>query len=336
MRLSRPSLAALLLLAIAAAPVAAAPPARADAAKAEHERVVRFWTPERMAAAKPRDFVRTPNGFKPAAKPVKPPPGGGGSTATVTGAKWTKGGAVNESVGKVFFRMGGSYYTCSASIAQDTRSAHSLVLTAAHCAYDEVAGAFATEWMFMPAWGDQPTTRAAACDSSLHGCWTAQALVVHSGYATAGGFNAQATAHDYAFAVVGPGGKTNTLLEADRTAFALDVNGLALGSQAYAFGYPAAGKYKGNTLTYCAGRTINDSYNANLTWGLGCDMTGGSSGGPWFSDFNEATGVGKLSSLNSYGYSGIKNMYGPKFDSRTSAVYSRANSTSTTANAIVP
>ncbi len=337
MRRSSSVLLTLLLLILAAAPAAAAGPGRAEAPRAEHQRILNFWTPERMAAAEPRDFVRTPTGFKPAAKPEKPPGGGGGgSGSVVTGAKWTKGGAVNDSVGKVFFRMGGSYYTCSASIAQDNRGGHSLLLTAAHCAYDEVAGAFATEWMFIPAWGDQPTTRAAACDSTLYGCWTAQALVVHNGYASAGGFNTQATTHDYAFAIVGPGGESDTQLDAGRTAFALDVNGLTLGSQAYAFGYPAAGKYKGNTLTYCAGKTINDGYNSNLTWGVGCDMTGGSSGGPWFSAFSEATGSGKLSSLNSYGYSGIKNMYGPKFDSRTSAVYSAANSDTTVSNTIVP
>jgi hypothetical protein len=58
---------------------------------------------------------------------------------------------------------------------------------------------------------------------------------------------------------------------------------------------------------------------------MACGMTGGSSGGPWLSSFTEGTGVGTLSSLNSYGYSGIKNMYGPKFNSETQAVYNAAN-----------
>ena len=102
----------------------------------------------------------------------------------------------------------------------------------------------------------------------------------------------------------------------------------------YAFGYPAAGKYKGNKLTYCAGNIIQDVYNANKTWGLACDMTGGSSGGGWFKDFNEGTGVGSLGSLNSYGYSGIKNMYGPKFNANTQDVYNAADGA--TGNTIVP
>jgi hypothetical protein len=43
-------------------------------------------------------------------------------------------------------------------------------------------------------------------------------------------------------------------------------------------------------------------------------MTGGSSGGPWFVDFDKTTGVGTQVSLNSFGYTGEKNaMYGPYF-----------------------
>ena len=55
-----------------------------------------------------------------------------------------------------------------------------------------------------------------------------------------------------------------------------------------------------------------------------CDMTGGSSGGPWLSGFVEATGAGTLGSLNSYGYGKTAVMYGPKFNSRTQATYTAA------------
>ena len=56
----------------------------------------------------------------------------------------------------------------------------------------------------------------------------------------------------------------------------------------------------------------------NLTYALACDMTGGSSGGPWLSNASAGYGA-KLRSLNSYGYSGVRNMYGPIFNSETSA-----------------
>ena len=61
-------------------------------------------------------------------------------------------------------------------------------------------------------------------------------------------------------------------------------------------------------------------------------MTGGSSGGPWLSNFSNRSG--SLSSLNSYGYSGVTAMHGPKFNADTTDVYSAAKSATT--NTIVP
>ncbi len=107
---------------------------------------------------------------------------------------------------------------------------------------------------------------------------------------------------------------------------------ISTGQGVHAFGYPAAGRYKGKDLTYCAGNTFNDPNNSNLTWGIACNMTGGSSGGPWIGGFTQAGG-GTLTSLNSYGYSGLSNMYGPKFNANTQAVYNRANTS--TSNQIV-
>ena len=55
--------AAALTAALAPAALAsAAAPATADNARAEHDRIVAYWTPERMKAAKPRDFVRQKDG----------------------------------------------------------------------------------------------------------------------------------------------------------------------------------------------------------------------------------------------------------------------------------
>ena len=61
-------------------------------------------------------------------------------------------------------------------------------------------------------------------------------------------------------------------------------------------------------------------------------MTGGSSGGPWFRQFN--SGSGTMVSVNSYGYSGITAMHGPKLNGETQLMFARA--VSATANTIVP
>ena len=288
--------------------------AAARAPQSEHDRVVAWWTPARMAAAKPRDFTRVGDRLVPAARPGT---GGGGNT---TGASWNGGGLILRASGRVWFNMRGNAWICSGSVATDSRTGASLVLTAAHCAYDEQNRVFATNWMFIPEYDSAPS----GC--AVHGCWTAKALVVHNGYASAGGFNLQATLHDYAFAVVEGGGWSETAqLDATVGSFPIGFSTLSTGITMYAFGYPAGAPYTGRDLTYCAGKLGTDPWNGGRTWALPCTMTGGSSGGPWLSGFNTRTASGTLSSVNSYIYSGIKKMHGPKFNSTTQAVYDAAD-----------
>jgi V8-like Glu-specific endopeptidase len=315
-------LSAAMLLVLVTAPVQAR-----DPQQSRHEQIVAHWTAARLAAAVPRDFVYDEaRGFVQRAKPDRPP-GGGGGGATTTGSSWEGGGTIKEATGKVYFEMDGGAYVCSGTVATDNVSGRSLVLTAGHCAYDETNGEFATNWLFIPDFDESPTF---TCAQTAYGCWTADALVVHSGYATAGGFNTQATLHDFAFAVVGGGGLSGSAqLDTTVGSFALSIGGFdSVGDQAYAFGYPAAQKYKGNDLTYCAGSIFEDPYNEELTWGLPCKMTGGSSGGPWLSSFATSGNSGGLSSLNSYGYSGVSAMHGPKFNSDTQDVYNAAKTAS--------
>jgi hypothetical protein len=100
-----------------------------------------------------------------------------------------------------------------------------------------------------------------------------------------------------------------------------------------AFGYPAAGIHSGIDLVYCLGPIGQDRLNGNATWQLPCNMTGGASGGPWLKGMDPHGDGGQLGSLNSYGYSGKKFMYGPKFNSDTQAVHLAAK---TLANPTTP
>jgi hypothetical protein len=303
----------------------------------EHQRIVDFWTPERVAKAVPRHFVLDPGrGFVPEAKPDnpgggKPGGGGGGDSNLVTGASWTSGGTVLKTTGKVLFLMSGSYYVCSASVVNDgsTDDDHSLILTAAHCAYDERKGEFAENWMFIPDYDSAPaslTTSGSFCKDTVYGCWTADTLTVHNGYASAGGFNLTAVVHDFAFAKVSEGGHSKTQLDGTVGTQEITFSEIGSGNLVYAFGYPAAQKYKGNDLVYCAGPVGTDPNTGGATYRIECGMTGGSSGGPWFSPFSdepgtEGHGTGVLASVNSYGYRGDSGMYGPKFSETTESVY---------------
>ncbi len=311
-------------LTLLVAPLVAAPVGAGGGASL-HERTVAYWTAERIRGAIPRDFIRTLDGrFVPAAKPPSPggKPGGGGGT--VSGASWTGGDAIVKRSGRVLFTMNNVDYICSAAVASDSKTTHAVVLTAAHCVYDEVAKKVATNWVYIPSFDTAPTY---SCGSTTYGCWTALALVVHSGYANAGGFNEQATVHDFAFAVVGAGGHGAT--QVDALGFYNLKTTVAKGATMWPFGYPAAGKYKGKDLTYCKGPIFEDPYNSEKTWGVTCDMTGGSSGGPWMGDTNDpGNGSGTIGSVNSYGYSGVKAMHGPKFDAKLTAVYTKAKDVS--------
>ena len=220
--------------------------------------------------------------------------------------------------------MGGGAWICSGAVATDSRTDYSLVLTAGHCAVDADTGDFATNWMFIPAFDLNPTY---TCASTTFGCWTATALVVRREFAEAGGFNATAIQHDWAFAVVAGGGKQLASdLQLDTTvkgSFALDATS-GVGSTLTALGYPAAGKYSGSDLVYCQGSVGTDPWAGNVTYRMACNMTGGSSGGPWLLDAKAGYGA-KLKSLNSYGYSGVKNMYGPIFNAEAAATYTEAD-----------
>jgi V8-like Glu-specific endopeptidase len=340
----RPALLALPLalgaLALAAAvPAALAAPARPagppDTTR-EHRRIVDFWTVDRVQQARPRDFVGTPGqGFRlaPAATTGKVTgarrPAGGGGSGTVLGSSWTGEGLVLRTTGKVFFSVGGTYYTCSGSVVTDRAdNDRSIALTAGHCVYDQETHSFAENWMFVPDYDSAPasfTFNTDFCAQTTLGCWTSTRLVAHSGFTSQPTFNTAATLNDWGFAVLGAGGKTgDALLET------------VVGSQPFttatqqtrttvdAFGYPAAQPYTGTDLTYCQGPLGTDRRNGGRTWGVGCGMTGGSSGGPWFIPFSTSSGQGTQMSVNSYRYAGVNSMFGPVFNARTQATYDAA------------
>jgi V8-like Glu-specific endopeptidase len=224
----------------------------------------------------------------------------------------------------VLFTQGGSNWICSASVITDGSASNgfSTILTAGHCVYDGADG-WATFWMFIPDFDDAPSY---TCANSARGCWTATNLGVHDTFFNGGGFGTNATvAVDYGFARVGLGGKGEVgTIELDDLVGGYDLKTTATSNAdtQWAFGYPAAGRYRGNNLVYCKGANlINDPNGAN-TWGMPCNMTGGSSGGPWVHGTSDpGTDGGKLvSSVNSYGYSGLTYMFGPKFTSATATV----------------
>jgi len=284
------------------------------AAQAEHARILAYWTPSRMAGATPRDFVRTTVGFAQAPAPQAKP----GSGGAVTGASWTGNGTIELRSGRVLFTMGGSNWICSGSVVNAGASgSQAVVLSAGHCVFDGADG-WATNWLFIPDFDDAPTY---SCGSTVYGCWTATRLGANADFVGGGGFGNDTVHVDYGFALVGPGGHSGTSdLDAVGGTYNLKTTATSLSDTQWAFGYPAAGRYHGKDLIYCKGSTIADPYGSD-TWGMACNETGGASGGPWLHGTTDpATATGTVSSNNSYRYSGLAYMFGPKFNGETSTV----------------
>jgi V8-like Glu-specific endopeptidase len=295
------------------------------AAKAEHDRIVAYWTPERMASARSKDYVKDARSGKitPYAKP-------GGSGGAVVGASWTGNGEIEKRSGKLYFSTSGGNWQCTASVISDasTSNGYSTILTAGHCTYDGSEGwSFNVE--YIPDFDDAPT---GTCSQTVYGCWTATRLAINSDFYPSGFGPDSALRVDYGIMRMGLGGKTGTQeLDAVTGGYSLKTSGVTTSDTQWAFGYPAAGRYHAKDLIYCKGTTIDDPYDVG-TWGMSCNMTGGSSGGPWLTGTtNPADGSGQLSSLNSYGYQGLTYMFGPRFNSETSGVLADAVDGSATA-----
>ncbi|MCX4692109.1 serine protease [Streptomyces sp. NBC_01408] len=295
---------------IAGALSAATPSAAADApASFRQQHSQGFWTAERMRAATPLDVTAVPGaGGAPvatsAASTSIPPTAAASPTAfPQAGGAWTGAGAVVKTSGRVFFTMGDRTASCSGDSV--TSANGSTVMTAGHCV--KYQGAWHTNWVFVPAYNN---------GNAPYGQWPATKTFATDQWAASEDMNM-----DVGLAVVAPlNGQTLTQAVG---AQGILFNG-GYNKRMYSFGFPAAAPYDGSKLVYCSGNSGKD-FLLTKDHSLSCNMTGGSSGGPWFQDFNEATGLGTQVSVNSFGYTFLPNrMYGPYFGNEAKAAYDKA------------
>ncbi|MFE3327597.1 trypsin-like serine peptidase [Streptomyces sp. NPDC059176] len=279
-------------------------PTRSASATEQHQART-FWTAERMRSATPLDLALTPH----AATSLKAPrPEGATTTVSPTafpqaGGPWTGGGAVVKTSGRVFFTFQGRTASCSGNAVTSQNS--STILTAGHCV--KYQGSWHTNWVFVPAYDN---------GQAPYGQWTATKTLTTPQWEATEDIN-----YDIGAAVVAPlnGQKLTAVTGAQGVQF----NG-GYNQKMYAFGFPAASPYDGTKLIYCSGNSSKD-WLFTQDHGIACNMTGGSSGGPWFAGFDEATGTGLQASVNSFGYIFIPNrMFGPYFGNDAKALYDKA------------
>jgi V8-like Glu-specific endopeptidase len=216
--------------------------------------------------------------------------------------------------GTFFIRLQGQIVQwCSGTVVAS--ASKSLVWTAAHCFYDPKTRTwFDTDVVFVPGYnkGNRP-----------FGAWRARLLAVHPRWLNMSG-ESERWSHDVAAVV----------LEPREGQFVQDVVGaqgiwfnLGRGQRYVSNGYPVDPPFNGDSLFTCRARFggVDRTAGTPASTGIGCDMTGGSSGGSWLIGLGQgpARGLGWVFSVNSYGYGNTPEMYGPYHGKDALAFYRR-------------
>lgn len=275
---------------------------------AEQDAAVGYWTEERMQAATPADDLvdeaDAPDGQVESSETARIPAAEASPQAeTARSAEAQPAAAADtDHIGKVFFTVNGTDYVCSGnSVASDNGST---VSTAGHCTNE--AGAWASNWVFAPGY-DQGETP--------YGLWSASDL-----FSTEQWISSEDLDYDVAFAVVEPESGSASLADT------VGASGIEFNTERGAlytsFGYPAASPFDGESLEQCQDTGSDDALGGSDDQGIDCDMTGGSSGGPWFVGDGPS---GYQISVNSFGYNSQPNvMYGPYLGDVAQQVYDEA------------
>jgi len=274
-------------------------------------------------------------------------------TEEVKDKDWANGGIVQTSTGRILFFFDGNPYVCTGTVLQSAPSDRTIILTAGHCAYQyrdgRIGGRFAEHALFIP---NQVDTRGdksnEICDDDPLGCWVPAFAVVDYEWTTQG--FPHSVPWDYAYYVirndpeVHQGGfihkgqpNLSKILEEIVEPLPIDFewnlgndennnNDDAPGEFTHGLGYSFN---RDPAFRYCATSMTTkfgiDSYE-NL-WLESCEMTGGSSGGPWMTHVDDE-GRGTVVSVNSWGYATSPGMGGPNFatesGSHARCLYERA------------
>ena len=214
-----------------------------------------------------------------------------------------------------------TWWICSGTVVTDNDSDNSIVLTAAHCVYDDLWKEFAAEAIFIPNQdGTLGTGTDFDCGNDPDNCWIISHAVVDANWANQ--VWPDNIPWDYGYYVVSDSGShtssTNHPWVGDAGDNPLDLNGTSalgqqftaptVGEKSHALGYP--GNYDPD-FRYCA-QDMGTTNGPNNYWMSSCTLSGGSSGGPWVQPMDEGTGDGPIISVNSFGYQGQPGMGGPR------------------------
>jgi len=248
---------------------------------------------------------------------------------------WKNGGSIQSSTGRILFEFDGfdETFVCSGTVIKDGQrgkrtdldNGRSIIQTAAHCAYSDQLGMFASKAMFIP---DQVSTKGGKsdfdCSNDKYGCWSMSFAVVGKGW-TESSFPKNVE-WDYAYYVVFDDKNTHSRgykagltgqLDRDVDAVTVDFDADPLKKKEFiiSIGYSAD---KDPDLRHCSmeNTQINGVVWYDNLWLDDCAMTGGASGGGWISNM-DTKGVGTLVGVNSWGFTDKAGMASPNLSTES-------------------
>ncbi|MGH1480158.1 MAG: trypsin-like serine peptidase [Geminicoccales bacterium] len=201
-----------------------------------------------------------------------------------------------RAIGKLAFTTAGGNASCTASVI----SPRDVIVTAAHCCYDLAAGSFNQNFVFAPAYRRGPV------GNFIFPFATAR---VSTGWVNTGQRQFDVCVINLRSNAAGQRVATVTGWLGRSWNFPAEIH-------QFVHGYPG-NLGEGEVLQTCASETFSDpSCNGPAVVHTGCDMTFGSSGGPWIKDFTPKGTSGPVNFVNSVvsGYDACSGTFGGVFN----------------------
>jgi V8-like Glu-specific endopeptidase len=201
-----------------------------------------------------------------------------------------------STTGVLFFTQNGSDFRCSAASI-----GNNALWTAGHCVHDGFGSknSWSTNLIFVPAYKD---------GSMPFGSWTSNNVATCSSWRDNRNF--QVDIGGVLLEENSSGQTVNEVVGSLGFAYNLSPN-----QHWFSLGYPSATPFDGKTMQICAASFARYDLSSTFPFpmAIGCDMTKGSSGGPWIIDFSGSPGnTNYINGNNSYRYDVFgEEMYSP-------------------------
>jgi V8-like Glu-specific endopeptidase len=215
----------------------------------------------------------------------------------------------NRTHGKLFMYEGDTpTYVCSATVVNSATK--NVVWTAGHCVHDGAGGSFFDNYAFVPGYRNE---------NAPFGVWFAERRFTTDKWRQS---TNQETAlkHDVGALVMHPLGGLEIAEAVGARGIRFNQNPNHLYDS---FGYPAEPPFNGQLAWLCDSEANMLLGDGNLAFmGIGCDMTGGSSGGGWIVDGQYVQSVNSFGIVNDPQYQDV--MFGPQLRDSALDLYKTA------------